>query len=113
MHGGATTDEKGNTMKRLTFRQSANDYRKTIKKALKESGVTQRDAAKIIGIAPEYLNGWLNGRRRLSKKKVDLLADFVGLSIIRPNPIAVSSDLDVSDIGIDIFFRKVEKTKRR
>jgi len=53
---------------------------KRLQSALKERGITQKDAAKLSGVRPSVVAGWISGASPNNFLAVKKLADHLGIS---------------------------------
>lgn len=53
--------------------------RETIRKALAERGITQKKLAEDLGIAPQTICDYLNGRRNLPYDKLEAVIGYLGI----------------------------------
>ena len=56
-------------------------FSRNLSKHLKRKGKNQRELAKAIGYGPSTVCDWLNGRSMPRMPKLQLIADFLGVSI--------------------------------
>ena len=52
---------------------------------LRLKNITQRQLATETGLCPKYLNGFLQGEKRIGSRCLNILQDHIGVSFINPN----------------------------
>ena len=72
---------------------------KNLKKIMFESGKTQADMSRDLGIGKTTISAWMNGAHVPRMDKIDLLCDYFGCkrSDIMEDPAVVRDTLSVSD----------------
>lgn len=73
--------EKDNICLTLHYQNQNAMIRRAIRRKLAESGITQTQFSKVIGVAPSNFNSFLTGVRTMSYQKVVKALEELGLSI--------------------------------
>lgn len=79
---------------------------------VERSGKTQKELAKIVGVAPTTFNDWMKARKYPRIDKIEKLADFFGIlkSDLIEEPLTEEKEKD-NDILSDIIVRmRVDKS---